>query len=479
MKIINVSNNTLYAEDVDQHIPYKDGEVQIFDADLLKKSKAIRGFIISGMLKIDDYDPNERIEASIVYLRNEIQKKKNIQKKEQPTQPAVKEPEIKELSSCSDDIEVRLHGIFYDAGGYGKVNRNFAIKLSEGGVKVKIDPKKSLNQLKAEELDKIIPLTKTQISRNHIAIDSVIPSFADCASGKYKILYTTIESYSIPKQFLECCHMYNEIWITSPWSASILKKHIKDVPIYVIPVGCDHELYTEKGDRFDFKPNIKDFVFISVFGWSYRKGYDVLLKAYFDEFDRNDNVSLLIVSRYQGGISRFHRDKVKNGINDIMKNFPNKDMAHVVRYGQVTPEAQMPQLYRSANCFVLPSRGEGSNLCGPEASLCGLPVIMTNVSGQQMYLRDDNAFLIEMDRLTEMQPGQMHLHYWDGHKFPALTSDKVHNDLRKTMRYVYENQEKAKERNKKLQKLVLENFTWNNTANAAISRLKKIKEKLK
>ncbi|KKK47877.1 hypothetical protein LCGC14_3150770, partial [marine sediment metagenome] len=113
-----------------------------------------------------------------------------------------------------------------------------------------------------------------------------------------------------------------------------------------------------------------------------------------------------------------------------------------------------------------------------EASLCGVPVIMTNVSGQQMYLREDNAFLIEMDHLAEVKTGQMHLHYWDGQKFPALTSPEVLNQLKKAMRYVVEHPEEAQKRNRRLQKLIKEEYTWNNTANAAIRRLREIKKEI-
>lgn len=893
MKIRNTTNNTIYVEDIDLHLPYKSGEVEELDPDILKKSKGLRNFIISGTLEVAEYDPNERIEASIMFLKSQYQQSETTEEE------LSEEIFISDLESNADDIEVRLHGIFYDAGGYGKVNRNLALKLHEAGIKIRVDPKKSQNQLKASELKPIVELTKTKISKNHISIDSVIPSFAEYSTGKYRILYTTIESYSIPKQFLECCQMYSEIWVTcvepstiietpygpkiisqinigdyvisgtgepkivtdkrttqyqgdmvemrtrngycvkmtpwhrlyvrktvpfnyelcsrpgysvftqregptrnkrrvvkylacppghvradeirandwvyspkrhnwvndnyvfirdfvsskwmvkkgelyseslfsgkrtkkkwviprftgiqnrlvinrevayflgiyaaegsndknslslvmseeeenilrviqgtlkadfglsskirkpnscakslelrastrllcefltsvgghgavnkkvpsflftmsneikiaflkgvldgdgwaiqnairftviskelrngcvslmydlnllpsiqedhklrtnakwnitskhptyslriggkqfvesellgvknsyqssnqtfnnhiddgqgfwhkvksttlqeynneviditvednqtfciqsicshnSPWSASILKKHV-DKPIYVIPAGSDPILYTEKGPHFDFKPNIKNFVFLSVFSWGYRKGYDVLLKAYFNEFDARDDVSLLISSRYQSGTSRFHRDKIRNDINDIMRNFPNKEMPHVVRYSQVIPEQQMPQLYRAADCFVLPSRGEGSNLCSPEASLCGLPVIMTNVSGQQMYLRKDNAFLIEMDRLSVVQTGMFHLHYWDGQKFPALTSPEVFNQLQKAMRYVVDHPKEAQKRNHRLQKLIKEKYTWNDTANAAIRRLRKIKKEI-
>ncbi len=467
MKVKNVTNNTVYAEDVDVHLPFTNDPV-VLDPDLLKRSRCLRSYIIMGMVEVLEYDPNERIEASIVYLHDQAVATDNIAIPEPQ-----KEIETVNLDEVSEDIEVRIHGIFLDGGGYAKVNRNLAIKLAETGIKVKVDPKKSQNELKAKELAPIIALTRTEISRSHIAIDSIIPSFAEYSNSRYRVLYTTIESYTLPDQFIESCKLYNEIWVTSPWSKSVLEKLVK-VPIYLVPAGSDPELYCEQGSRFDFKPNIKDLVFISVFGWSYRKGYDVLLKAYFEEFDASENVSLLISSRYQSGTTRFHRNKIRDDIDEIMRGFPNKDMPHVVRYNQMIPEEQMPQLYRSADCFVLPSRGEGSNLCAPEASLCGLPVIMSNVSGQQMYLREDNAYLVEMDRLIKMRPGQMHLHYWDGQKFPSMTDPKVIKKLREHMRYVFENKEEAKTKNKNLQKMIKQNYTWNHTANAAAARLRQI-----
>ena len=104
---------------------------------------------------------------------------------------------------------------------------------------------------------------------------------------------------------------------------------------------------------------------------------------------------------------------------------------------------------------------------------------MTNCSGQQGYLRQNNSYMIEIDRLTKIQSGQMHLHYWDGQEFPALTSPKVHNQLKQIMRNVYENREESKEKVKQMQKFIFENFTWNHTANAAITRIKEIATKLK
>ena len=84
-----------------------------------------------------------------------------------------------------------------------------------------------------------------------------------------------------------------------------------------------------------------------------------------------------------------------------------------------------------------------------------------------------------MDRLIRASSVKCGVHYWDGQLFPALTSSKVQNDLRHAMRNVFINYEEAKEKNKKLQKLILDNFTWTHTANAAIKRLKEIHKKIK
>jgi len=109
----------------------------------------------------------------------------------QETQSSIKTTH--KLKKCKTNIEVKIHGIFFDASGYGKVNRNLARKLHEAGVNVKIDAKRSQNQLNEQELKDIILLEKNKISPNHIRIDSIIPSFAEISSGKYRILYTTVE----------------------------------------------------------------------------------------------------------------------------------------------------------------------------------------------------------------------------------------------------------------------------------------------
>ena len=49
---------------------------------------------------------------------------------------------------------------------------------------------------------------------------------------------------------------------------------------------------------------------------------------------------------------------------------------------QEVPTYQLGVLYRSSDCFVLPTRGEGWGLPIIEAMACGVPVIATSWSAQ-------------------------------------------------------------------------------------------------
>lgn len=63
-------------------------------------------------------------------------------------------------------------------------------------------------------------------------------------------------------------------------------------------------------------------------------------------------------------------------------------VAHLVRFLGKVPEAALPDLYRAADLFALPSTGEGFGIAFVEAMACGTPAIGLSVGGAPDALGD-------------------------------------------------------------------------------------------
>ena len=456
MDFINRSNNTMLLADIGKSIPFLGEKEQEISLDEVKRSSAFRKLLIAGAFHITRCGDSV-FEQNLLNMQSEI------------NYMNIKENEV---TKESNGMEIKIRGHMLEAGGYAKVNRNLALGLSELGVYVEASPiSNKINNLTNDEIKNLSKLMNNKVGRGCITIDSIIPSFGNICSGKYKILYTTIESSSIPKQFLEMASCYNEVWVTSDFCKDVLINNGYTRPIFVLPDSINTGLYTKECEPYNFSPQLKNFVFLSIFGWSYRKGYDALLKSYLQEFSEKDDVSLLIISRNMAGINN---DNIKEEIEKYIKKYGGDNPAHIARCSNVIPENLFPSIYRACDAYILMTRGEGFNLSVCEASLCDIPVICTNYSGHTMFLNKDNSYLVDIDKLSEVQPGTMNVHYWDNQLFPELKSEKFIQDTRDKMRDVYENYDKAIKRNIKLKKFILDNYDYKNIASLAKERLDQI-----
>lgn len=464
MKFINKGNNTVFLADIEKSVPFLGNEEQEITTEEAKKSEAFRKFISLGIFVItecgDTLFEKNLLRRQKLAIRNKIETNEDIEPSD----------------NISKKIEVKLRGHFYELSGYAKVNRNLATGLNNEGIKIQIESvNKALNQLSEEEARQLNQIS-SPVSKNAIVIDSIIPTFSCMASGKYKILNTTIEASTIPKQFLDIANSYNEVWVNSDFAKKVLLDHDYKNPIFIFPNIIDNNHYADVGEKYEFNPSLKDFVFISVFGWSYRKGYDTLLKAYLKAFSGRDNVSLLIVSRNHLGAGK--NDVIKNTIQKYIDNYGGDNPAHIVRTSKAIPEKHMPSLYRACNAFVLFSRGESFGNIYCEASLCGLPIIATNYSGHSMFLKRNNSFLVDVDEIRPMQQGLMQVHYWDGQMFPSLSSPNLIEDASNAMRYVFDNYEGAKNKNKILKSFISDNYNMRQVSKDVKKRLEDIWKKI-
>jgi len=172
-------------------------------------------------------------------------------------------------------------------------------------------------------------------------------------------------------------------------------------------------------------------VFVSVFSWSYRKGYDVLLEAFFRAFTRSENVSLRIVSSvpdFVGG------DKnITNRIEDFKKEMcaanvrmcaAAGELPEVTWYGnKVLSRPEIRHVLGSSDAFALASRGEGWGLPVAEAMSMALPVVVPNHTGLSAFCHGDTSYLVPVDESQKDRAG-----------FPRLSVDAFSEALKNVVK---------------------------------------------
>jgi glycosyltransferase involved in cell wall biosynthesis len=136
----------------------------------------------------------------------------------------------------------------------------------------------------------------------------------------------------------------------------------------------------------------------------------------------------------------------------------------VFSINEVAPAHQLGAIYRSADCFVLPSRGEGWGLPILEAMACGLPVIATAWSAQTDFINSGVAYPLEIDGLVL---AEAKCPYYEGFNW----AEPSYEHLRTLMRHVYENREEAKMKGAQASAEVLGKWTWRHSAEKIIRRL--------
>ena len=461
MKFTNESGNTVYLSDIDAYVTYEKGKVQEISLDDAKRSKIFRSMVIGEVFTISEH-------GDTMFERNLLRRLDVRQ-----NTPTEANEEVL-IPGPAEELEVCMRGQFLGAGGYDKANRNLAIGLAMAGVDVALDIKGSKSCLDEIEARKVMSLMPP-VTSDAICIDCGSPTFArKKRQYRYHIMFTTVESLTLPDQVSESLSIYDELWVTSHFCKDVLEKYT-DKPIFVVPNPIRTGLY-QKGrfEPYDFRPKLKDFVFLSVMTWNYRKGTDVLLKSYLQEFSGDDDVSLLLVSRPQTSAHKKTYDIIENDIKEAVQKYAPYNPPHIMRYSGTIPEYKMPCLYEACDAFVLLSRGEGFGLPYCEASLCGKPVIATNHSGQTMFLNKDNSALIDIDGIAEMPQGSTHVHFWDGQQFADLTTEDFNARSRKTLRDVYENYPSYVEKNQKLMDEIKEKFSMSIVAEDVKTRLEEI-----
>ncbi len=281
-------------------------------------------------------------------------------------------------------------------------------------------------------------------------------------TGKYKIGYALTEVNGIPREWVDSANAMDEIWVSSVFNQSGFTQSGVRRPVLVMPDGIDPLVFHPAAPAFPVKGI---FVFLSVFEWSERKAPEILLRAFNKTFSRSEEV-ILFCKILAPPWASF----------DIPSVVERLELAHtggrvIIDLGTYLPSQELGSLYRSADCFVLPTRGEGWGLPVYEAMACGLPVIATNWSAPSEHITDEIAYPLRVKRLVTALEGR---YPYSGHQWAEPDEDH----LRHLMRYVYEHRDEAREKGRMAAELVMGKLTWRHAAERIRDRLAEIQPQL-
>jgi len=289
--------------------------------------------------------------------------------------------------------------------------------------------------------------------------------------------YTTFETDSIPEPWVESCNSMDEIWVPSHFNLETFSRAgVLREKIHVIPHGFDPDQYKpdeieplEIGTR-------KGFNFLSIFEWTHRKGWDVLIRAYLEEFRPHEDVRLIIRAYQGGGVVGSQRRSVIEQLTEyiISLGYDPDNIPDIEFIERMIPAELMPALYRAADAFVLPTRGEGWGIPLTESMLMEVPVIATRWGGQLEFMNNENSYLIDIEGIVPVDERQiMDNPLYRGHRW-AEPSVK---HTRRLMRHVFENREEARQKGRIARQHIVSNFTIHHVSAKIAERLIQIRKR--
>jgi len=269
------------------------------------------------------------------------------------------------------------------------------------------------------------PLWRSEIAESPVlqavTDHTFVPLLPD-VKGKRNVGYTFFEQTILSPQALENAKRHFDLVVGgSSWCRDILRQHGLASTAAVFQ-GVDQTIFNAHNSE---KQLFTDrFVVFSGGKFEFRKGQDLVIRAFRVLQERHDDVLLVNawVNHWSHSWQTMAMSRHIEMVDWSAEHFPavnallernGVDLSGVVTLG-ARPNVAMARIYRNSDCGLFPNRCEGgTNLALMEYMACGKPAIASNSSGHRDVASDGTALMLTKLGKVNVGQGKQTIAVWD------------------------------------------------------------------
>lgn len=290
----------------------------------------------------------------------------------------------------------------------------------------------------------------------------LVSSFAPLKNNSALLGCIVHEGNILTKEQAAVCYKLESIMSPSTFCInSFISSGISSKKLFFAPCPLDVNKWNSSISPLYGDNNTGKFKFLFMNTFYERKGWDVLLRAWLEEFSNDDPVELFIKSYKENDrdysieavISQFAK---KNGFN-------LSERASIQVIDEIIPSDILPNFMKSFDAYVSPHRSEGFGMNIWYSMAIGVPVICTNYGGCTDFVNNDTAWLFKKEKMAKPSSAELAI-------FPHLGNivwaepDIV--DMRRQMRSCLLNSKERKIRADSGVKFVQDKYSYKNAIEA-------------